>query len=102
MNSILSIRSNPLYSLDDDGKELTPLIELVVIHTDGKNYTFNKKGDDLTTTTRITETRYTVSPDSLGKFISGLKLIQQNMNALQNNAAGINTIIKQFSEQDNE
>lgn len=104
MNQILEIRNNPIYQLNNDGNELQPCIEIIVIYTDGRNYQLvkGKKGETLKTDLKISESRFVVYPDALGKFIGSLKLIQQNMSKLQNNATGINQIVKQFMEMDEE
>lgn len=98
MKEMVSIRSNPFYIQEDKDKVVTfvPLLELIIIHTDGKEYNITKN-QQLTSKTKLSEYRLLVSPKMLAEFITDLQLHQQKLDGITRNANQINALITHLS-----
>jgi hypothetical protein len=99
MKQVLSVRSNILYEQKrgEETFELLPRLELVIVHTDGKNYTIGKKG--FVASPRVSETRIVVSPELLQDLITDLQLHQKTLEGIRKNADQINSLVKHITEQ---
>jgi hypothetical protein len=100
MKEMISVRSNCMYDQrpDDKAFKLHPMMELVIIHTNGKNYTLDNSGK-LTGKPAITDVRMVVSPEMLSGLITELQLHQKKLEALRQNADKINTLIQYVQEE---
>lgn len=96
---MIAVRSNAYFAQKEvEGLEITPQMELVIIHTNGKNYTV--EDDNLITQDRISEIRLVVSRNMLTQLITELQLHQSNMGVMQHNADSINTLAKMIETKD--
>jgi hypothetical protein len=69
MNEIIDIRAN-LYATDVNPETLKakPLLELIIIHTDGKEYKLNgEKGLD--PITKISDARFIMNPETMDRVL---------------------------------
>lgn len=100
MKEMVAIRSNAFLLQDDSQKMVSflPQMELVIIHTNGKDYNYTKDG--LSGKSRFDEIRLIVTPDMLQSLITELKLHQQKLHQFRNNATEINSMIRIITEQD--
>jgi len=94
MKQILEVRTNPIYSADS--KELTPKIEVIIIHTDGKQYI--AKGEKVQSIPILKETRFTVEPETLDKFVADLQGVRLQMNQIMDNCKVINHVITSLNK----
>lgn len=94
MKEIISVRSNAQYIQKADTKEfeLQPMLEVIIIHTNGKNY--NYTGNTLKSTTKFEEVRFSVSPEILTVLITDLQFHQKKLDAVRKNADQINALAK--------
>ena len=95
MKQLMTVRSNPYYSLLDD--KLAANLEIILIHTDGKEYLVgeNKQIDG---TWKLAETRLIINQNNLNSLIDELKGLQKAMKTLSDNAKVLNTIIHEIKE----
>jgi hypothetical protein len=95
MQEIISVRSNIFFTQEQKDKSLslTPVIELVIVHTSGKEYELNSK-DQIVSTPKIMESRMLVSSQMLKSMINDLELINRNMNTLDKNADKVNKLLE--------
>lgn len=99
MKQIISVRSNAYFSqTEDEGFEIRPMMELVIIHTNGKSYKVEQ--DLLKTKETIAEARLIVGPKMLTELITELQLHQSKMATMQHNADSINTLAKHIQTKD--
>lgn len=98
MKQALSIRSNCWFSIPEKGETFSvePALELVIIHTDGKNYKLGK--NDFIAEPKVNEIRLLVSPDMLASLITELQLHQTKMETIRKNGDQINALIKHIGE----
>lgn len=94
MKQLLQVRSNMHYTQEEriNKVELNPMMELILIHTDGNDYKVSAKG--LEQKPKLSEARMTVSPEMLESLITDLQLHQKNLNRIRMNADKINALIK--------
>lgn len=98
MDQMVAIKSNA-FLLQDDTKEkvsFLPQMELVIIHTDGKDYTWTKTG--LNSKARFDEIRLIVTPDMLQELITQLQLHQTKLKQFRDNATELNAMIRLITE----
>ncbi len=95
---MLSIRSNTYYEQKEgEGTfELNPLMELIIIHTSGKEYEWKK--NDLLSTNKFEEIRLMVSPSMLSSLIVELQLHQTKLESIQKNATQLTALVKHINE----
>jgi hypothetical protein len=98
MKQIVSVRANGYYQQKESEKDFTliPMVELVIIYTDGKNYTV--EDDLLISDNKYSESRMIVSGDMLQTLITDLQLQQKIMNGLKQNAEKLNSLVKYIQE----
>jgi hypothetical protein len=79
MNEIIDIRAN-IYTQDVNTQTLTtePFIELVIIHSDGKNYEI--RDDKLVSIPLLSDTRFVLSPKEFDRMILDMQDWQKTLN----------------------
>jgi len=94
MKDILQVRSNPVFLPDSTkkGVHLKPMLELIIIHTDGKEYMIKGKG--VGSAPKFAETRFFIDADQLKDFQSQLQLVGDQMNRMEVNTMKINKLIQ--------
>lgn len=93
MKQLLQVQSNPFFYQDSqDEFTLVAMLELIVIYTDGKNYTV--KDRELTSTPKISETRMVVDTESLQNLITDLQLHLKMLEGYRSNATQLNSLIR--------
>ena len=98
MKQIISVRSNSFYEeSNQNGFHLRPSLELVIIHTDGKDYKMTKT--DIAGTHKLNEIRLIVSPELMQGLITDLQLHQKKLENLRHNADQLNSLIKHITGQ---
>jgi hypothetical protein len=97
MNHMVSVRSNAYYKQEDEQElfALTPILELVIIHTDGKNYKITK--NDVESSPKLTESRLIVNPEMLQHLITDLQLHQKKLEAIRKNADQLNSLVRHIT-----
>lgn len=70
MKQMVSVRSNAYYTQEECEKEFTlkAMLELVIIHTDGKNYKLTK--NDIESSPKLAECRLIVSPNFINTLLA--------------------------------
>jgi hypothetical protein len=98
MKQIIAVRSNSFLWQDETEKEIsfTPTMELVIIHTQGKDYTWTKDGT-LSGKSKLNEMRLLVDPELLQNLITDLQLHQKKLQAFTHNANEINSLLRHIS-----
>ncbi len=94
---MVSIRSNAYYTQEEGQKEfaLNPMLELVIIHTDGKNYKLTK--NDIESSPKLSESRLIVSPEMLQHLITDLQLHQKKLVSIRKNADQLNSLVRHIT-----
>jgi hypothetical protein len=79
MKTIIDIRAN-IYAQDVNPATLTtePFIELVIIHSDGKNYEIRE--DKLASVLLLSDTRFVLSPKEFDRVILDMQDWQKTLN----------------------
>lgn len=97
MKEILSVRSN-VYYRQEEGQEfaLKAMLELVIIHTEGKNYKLTK--NNLKSSAKINESRLIVSPEMLQQLIVDLQFHQKTLEGVRKNADQLNSLVRYIGE----
>ena len=100
MKHILDVRSNPYFTQNEDQNEfkLEPSLELVIIHSDGKNYEIEK--NKLKSTTKLSEIRLIVNPEMLQALITDLQLHQKMFETIKANAEQLNSLVRHLSNKE--
>ena len=100
MKEMLSVRSNAYYTQEEGQKEFTlnPMLELVIIHTDGKNYKLTK--NNIESSPKLAECRLIVSPEMLSYLISDLQLHQKKLDGIRKNADKLNSLVRYVNQQE--
>ena len=100
MKQMISVRSNAYYTQEENQKEfaLNPMLELIIIHTDGKDYRLTK--NDLSSSPKVSETRMIVSPEMLQSLITDLQLHQKKLNGIRKNSDQLNSLVKHITTVD--
>lgn len=95
MKELIEVRANHHYTqVEKQGSfELNPVVELIVVYTDGKQYSVTKDGY-LKSEFKFSESRMLINPELLGSLIAQLQMHQSNLNKCRNNAEQINSLIK--------
>jgi len=98
MKQVVTIRSNTYYEQVENEKPFTlkPLMELVIIHTDGKDYILKKDGQ-IQGTFNLVEHRLLISPELLTGLITELQLHQKKLETIQKNAAQLTALVAHIS-----
>lgn len=93
MKEVFAITSNQIMC-PKNGKqfELVPMMELILVHSDGKDYSHN--GKKLSSTVKISETRFFVSVNGMKELMSQLAMAAASLNVLEANCGQINQLIK--------
>jgi hypothetical protein len=101
MKQILDVRSNAYYTQPENAKEfeLKAFLEIVIIHTDGKDYKL--KGGKLETTPNLVESRFVCSPEQLTELIGDLQMHQKKMESIRQNAEKLTGLVKYIDESSN-
>lgn len=102
MKQIVDVRSNVHYSQHENEKEfkLSPMMELIIIHTDGKNYKSSKTG--LASEHKFAETRMILTPEMLESLITDLQLHQKKFDTIRKNADQLNALVKHLNSDKSE
>lgn len=100
MKQIISVRSNTHYTQKEEEKEfrLNPMLELIIIYADGKNYKLTK--NDLQSSPKIVETRMIISPEMLQSLITDLQLHQKKLDNIRKNSEQLNSLVKHITSSD--
>lgn len=100
MKEVLSVRSNPYYTQQDVNNEfaLKAHIELVIIHTDGKNYNLTEK--QIESYPKLSEIRLVVSPEMLQHLITDLQLHQKKLDGFRKNADQLNSLVRYINSEE--
>jgi len=102
MKEAISVKSNAFYQQTTEKEfSLKPLLELVIIHTDGKGYEIKKDGS-IVAKAKLSETRLLVSPEMLTSLITELQLHQKQFEGIKNNADQLTALVKHLSTPENE
>lgn len=99
MKEVLSVRSNGIY-FQEESKDfsLNARLEVVIIHTDGKKY--DLVNDVVQTSMKISESRFTVSPEMLQNLITDLQLHQKKLEGFRSNAEQLNSLVNHLEIND--
>lgn len=99
MKQIISVRSNAYYTQGERVEEfsLKPMLELVIIYTDGKNYKLTK--NNIESSPKLSESRLIVSPEMLQHLISDLQLHQKKLDSIRKNSDQINSLIRHITSE---
>ena len=95
MKQMVSVRSNAYYTQDEGELSLRPMLELVIIHTDGKNYKLGK--NDIESSPKLSESRLIVSPEMLQHLITDLQFHQKKLESIRKNADQLNSLIRHIT-----
>lgn len=97
---MLSVRSNAHYTQEENASEfaLNPMLEVIIIFTDGKDYAISKK--QLVSTVKLSEIRMIVSPEMLQSLITDLQLHQKKLDGIRKNADQLSSLVKYVTEKD--
>jgi hypothetical protein len=100
MKEMVSVRSNAYYTQEEGAKEfaLKPMLELVIIHTDGKNYKLTK--NDMQSSPKLSESRLIVGPEMLQYLITDLQLHQKKLDGIRKNADQLNSLVRHIMSED--
>jgi phosphotransacetylase len=96
MKQLLTVRSNSYFT--QEGKELKPYLELILISVDGKEHKINRKYQ-IVSEPKLIESRLIVSPETLTQLITELQLHKKKLDAVRNNAEQMNSLIKTIMEE---
>lgn len=99
---MISVRSNAYYTQQENQLEfsLTASLELVIIHTDGKEYKMNKK--TLVSSPKVSEIRMIVNSELLKGLITDLQLHEKKLKTIRENSDALNRIAKHITTFDGE
>lgn len=93
MKQIVTVRSNTHYEQRQGAPfTLKAFMELIIVYTDGKNYTMTKT--DIIGKPKLSEVRLIVSPEILTGLITDLQLHQTKLESIRSNADKINALLK--------
>lgn len=97
MKQIAEVRTNLTYlQAPEKGiPELKPMIELIIVHTDGFQYVEVKGG--FKKSLKLVETRYYLDDDALKNIVSGINVASINMRVALNHASVLNEISKSLT-----
>lgn len=97
MKQMITVRSNAYYSQEDGQKEfeLKPMLEIVIVHTDGQIYKAVKSG--IESAYKFGESRFIVSPELLDQLIVDLKLHQKKLEGIRKNADQLNAMVRHIT-----
>lgn len=98
MKQIISVFSNTHYTQDENDKDfiLKPMMELIIVYTDGKEHKITTKG--LKQELKCSEVRMIVSPYMLEKLITDLQLHKKKLEGITSNADKLTALVKHISE----
>lgn len=97
MKQIVTVRSNTHYEQQPGAPfTLKAFMELVIVYTDGKDYTMTKT--DLVSKPKLSEVRLIVSPELLTGLITDLQLHQKKLESIRSNADQINALLKHIGD----
>lgn len=101
MKQIITVYSNPHFTQDDNSEDfkLKTNVELVIVHTDGKEYKV-QKDRNLVSTTKLSEIRLLVTPHMLQELITDLQMHQKQLNNFKANADQINSLVKHLKDKE--
>lgn len=93
MKEVIAITHNPIMAPKHGKKfELVPMLELIITHSDGKDYSHD--GKKLSSVTKFTETRLFVSVNGMKELMSQLAMASASLNILESNCQHINELIR--------
>lgn len=93
MKDIIEIRTNAIYSASEKGGKLKPQVEVILIHTDGKQYMPTGNGNEIRTTPILRETRFTADMRDLDRLIGDLQKTKLQMTTIEQNCRVLNDIV---------
>lgn len=96
MKQIFEVRTNPIYQTNGTNK-LKAQLEVVLIHTDGKEYKPTPKGGIIATPI-LRETRFFIGPEDLDQILKGLQLAKVQMEQIKGNCEVLNDVITHMSK----
>lgn len=93
MKMIVGITTNHMM-IPSEGKEfnLSPMMELIIMHSDGKDYSHD--GKKLSSKMKFAETRMILTPNAMRELYAKLGEALLGMSVLENNCDQINNLIK--------
>lgn len=95
MKNIIEIRTNAIYSASTQANKLKPEIEVILIHTDGKQYEVVSK--QIKATPILRETRFIAEMEDLDRLITELQKTKLQMTAIEQNCRVLNEIVENIS-----
>lgn len=97
MKHIIGITTNHMM-IPREGKEfnLSPMLELIIMHSDGKDYSHN--GKNLSSKMKFAETRMILTPTAMRELYAKLGEALLGMSALENTCDQINNLVKTAKE----
>lgn len=98
MKTIIDVKSNPVY-LEGNEKgqfSLEGNIELIIVHSDGKEYQF--KNEKIIAHPVFNETRFIVNTSVMDELITMLQGHRDKLRKISENASQLNALVKTFSE----
>ena len=100
MKQLVTVRSNTYYEQNEGETpfSLKPLMELVIIHTNGKDYLVTKAGA-IVGKPILEEIRLLVNPELLTSLITELQLHQRKFEVISKNADQLSTLVRHISKE---
>lgn len=93
MSQLMSVRQNQNFTVDHDTGKLVAQTEIIIL-VEKPLYTINKKGDEITRTSEITEIRFTTGASGINQLIGMLQAAQNGSAKYEQMAGAINEIVK--------
>ena len=102
MKQMISVLSNTHYTQEENDKEfvLKPMMELIIIYTDGKNHKLTQKG--IKQEVNLSEVRLIVSPNMLEDLITSLQFHKKKLDGITSNADKLTALVKYVNVNENE
>ena len=95
MKELVNVRTNVVFVQNEDDKDFNILgcLELVLIYTDGKEYSVNKQGN-ISAKHKLIETRIMIKGSMMNDLITGLQLHNQKLINAKESANSINSMFQ--------
>jgi len=102
MKQMISVLSNTHYTQEENDKEfvLKPMMELIIIYTDGKIHKLTPKG--IKQEVNLSEVRLIVSPNMLEDLITSLQFHKKKLDGITSNADKLTALVKYVNVNENE
>lgn len=96
MKQIFEVRTNPIYQTNNKTGKLQAQMEVILIHTDGKEYKAGTNGKVITTPI-VKETRFFIGDNDLNDILKGMQLAKLQMERVKGNCQVLNDVITQLT-----